>query len=346
MSTLPVVVTVKNTSGLVTTANAVINITDPPPPAAWPGPTNTGHKNAPGYPGSLTKHTGALVAGTEYRFKDISCPIDVRGSKFFGCRFSGNWVDGWNVRMFNTSEFRFCTIEPSAAAAPPHAAWPSAGAGVNVYGGAVTAYMIPKSQAYQYGIVQEPAAGLLIEDSNIWGFGNSITLFGAQQKTIRRCWIHDAAHEGSGASIYHQDGPGHLNDAGCSNVLIEDCTIASLGNTNGIAFQRGTYNNIIVRRNFLSGFGYCVDMCHATPANTNLTFEDNLIATDIGWFWGPIYTDFSANFRKAGSSWKRNKLRVLAGTIPRGGSNGKFTAADNGKFVHPNTTYSATDWAP
>jgi hypothetical protein len=314
-----------------------------------PGANNTGYENAPGYPGRLTLHNGApLVAGREYRFINFprGVTVSVAGVKFFGCRFASNWVDGWNVRLAQNGAapvFRFCTIEPSAISAPPNAAWPSAGAGKNKNGGNVAGYMIGHTLGYQYGILQA-SGGLLIEDSDIWGFSNAIVLNGSAQKTIRRCWIHDAAHEGIGSGMYHQDGPGHLDGYGCSNVLIEDCTIASLGNTNGIAFQAGTYSKIVVRRNYLSGFGYCIDMCHGTYANSYLTFEDNVIATDIGWIWGPLYIDFSANFRKVGSSWKRNKLRVMPGTVPAPASNRKYTAADNGKFVHPNGAYSLTDW--
>lgn len=345
MSALPIIVTVRNASGLTTTANAVINITDTAP--TWPGPTNTGYKNAPGYPGALTKHNGAaLIAGREYRFIDFDgTTVKVAGVKFFGCRFASKWVDGWNVRLEQSGEapeFRFCTIEPPGDVRPPNAAWPSAGAGRNLAGGSVDGYMLPKYQSYQYGIMQVNG-GMLVQDCDIWGFANAIVLFGSAQKTMRRCWIHDAADEGVGASLSHQDGIGHLDGGGCSNVLIEDCVVASLGNTNAIAFQGGKYDNIVLRRNYLSGFGYCVNMS-MTSASTNLIFEDNVIATDIGWYWGPLYSNFSALFRTAGSSWARNTLRVMSGTVPRKGSNGKYTAADNGKFIHPNGAYSLTDW--
>jgi hypothetical protein len=314
----------------------------------WPGPTNTGYENAPGYPGRLTMHDGApLVAGREYRFINFTsgATVSVAGVKFFGCRFASNWVDGWNVRLAQNGaapEFRFCTIEPREVTEPPNAAWPSAGARLELSGGGLYGYMIAQNQSYQYGIMQADG-GMLVEDCDIWGFANAIVLFGSAQKTIRRCWIHDAADEGSGASISHQDGIGHLDGFGCSNVLIENCVVASLGNTNAIAFQGGKYNNIVLRRNYLSGFGYCI-MMSMTSESTNLIFEDNVIATDIGWIWGPLYANFSALFRTAGSSWARNKLRVIPGTVPRKDSNGKYTAADNGKFVHPNGTYSLTDW--
>lgn len=327
---------------------------DPPPPptGTYPGQSGmqVGHKAAPGYPGSLTKWGGgALTAGATYNFIWFDgVPTTPNGVKFFGCRFTSNWTDGWNMGNAANVECRFCTWEPSVVAAPPQPAWPSGGAGKNVdgtTGGGFEPYMIAHNQGYQYGILQA-SGSLLIEDSDIWGFGNAITLYGTEQKTIRRCWIHDAAAEGSGSGQYHQDGPGHLDGSGCSNVLIEDCTIASLGNTNGLAFQAGTYHGITVQRCYLSGFGFCVDIGHGTAANTNLTFVDNIIATDIGWHWGPLYTDFSANFRKVGSSWARNRFRVMAGTRPASSSNPKYTSVDDGKFIWPNSTLSATDWVP
>jgi len=323
-------------------------------PSGWPDSTNTGYLHAPGYPGSLTTWGGgSLTAGATYSFIDFTTAgdvlVNVANVTFIGCRFQQNWTDGWaikvNVNAALAATFKFCTIRPHFSVTIPNAAWPSAGTGVDVdgsTGGGYEPYMIAYADSYQYGILQTNG-GILVEDCDIWGFGNSIVLFGTHQKTIRRCWIHDASEEGSGSTMYHQDGPGHLDGSGCSNVLIEDCTIASLGNTNGIAFQAGTYNNIIVRRNFLAGFGYTVDMCHNTAGNTNLTFQDNTIATDVSWHFGPIYTNFT-NFSAASNLWRGNKLRVLAGTVPRPGSSPTFTLADHGKFVLPNGSFSTTDY--
>lgn len=334
------------------------------PPNGWPGlplppdTQNVGHLSHPSYPGSLTTYTGPSTISTSngtYNFLDFvgtGLAVTGTGNVFNGCRFRSNWVDGWNVRLAaadagTATQFKWCTFAPLNVAAPPDPAgpsWPSAGARQNVYGGAVSGgYMIPQADAYQYGILHV-SGKMLVQDCDIWGFGNAVTLSGSAQKTIRRCWIHDASHEGSGAGMYHQDGPGHLDGFGCSNVLIEYCTIASLGNTNAIAFQAGTYSNITVHHNFLSGFGYCVDMCHGNAATTsNLTFEDNQIATDIGWFFGPLYTDFSASFSEAGCLWSGNKLRVAPGTVPRTGT-WAYTASDHNKFIHPDGTLSTTDW--
>ena len=210
--------------------------------------------------------------------------------------------------------------------------------------------MIPYASSYQYGILQAEG-GIIVEDCDIWGFGNSICFFGVRQKTVVRCWIYDAANPGSGATLYHTDGPGHLNGSGCDNVLIRDCTIASLGNTNGIAFQvadRG-YHNIIVRHNYLSGFSYLVDMCHNGPGPcTGMQFINNTFATDVAWTYGPLYDNYSGQFSAANPTniWSGNTLRVYPGSICRAQAHPVFTAADNGKFIWPDITYHTTDWVP
>ena len=331
------------------------------PVSTWPGPTNTGHLNAPGYPGALTPYTGsAFVPGnTTYSFRDFylsDVAISVPNVTFYGCRFQSNWTGGWITKVLYdaplVATFKFCTFGPMAAfgSAPPNAAWPSAGLGLPIDGstdGGYEPYMIPYSSSYQYGIIQD-TGGILVEDCNIWGFGNSICFFGyTYQNVVRRCWIHDAGAEGSGSSMYHQDGPGHLNNYGCGNVLIEDCTIASLGNTNAIAFQEGTngYTNIIVRRNYLSGFSTCIDMCHNGPGPcTGLQFVDNTIATDIGWRYNHLYANYDATFSQPSNVWRGNRFKVYPGTYPRPDVFIKYTAADDGKFVLPSGQFSTTDY--
>jgi hypothetical protein len=58
---------------------------------------------------------------------------------------------------------------------------------------------------------------------------------------------------------------------------------ATIGNTNGIALQAATspYVNITVSGNYISGFGYSVDMCHETTGSTHLTFTNNVLGTDL-----------------------------------------------------------------
>ena len=208
--------------------------------------------------------------------------------------------------------------------------------------------MIGHGQGYQYGIHHTGGGNAdCLSIATCGGLPMPLTLFhGATQKTIRGCWFHDCAAEGEGAGQYHQDGPGHLDGGGASNILIQGCTIASLGNTNAIAFQAASsgYQNVVVDGCFLSGFGYCVDMGHNAAGTVNCQFINNTIATDIAWHFGPLYNDFSATFDGGGNVWSNNKLRVLPGTVPRPTSASPFTAADDGKFVLPTGAYSTTDW--
>jgi hypothetical protein len=322
---------------------------EPPVTTGWPDATNTGYKNAPGYPGSLTPFTGSLVANTKYSFKDFpdSCFVTVPGVTFFGCRFQSNSVDFVNVDLKVPATLEYCTICPKASlvAAPPNAAWPSAGAGKAVDGnGGYAPYMCDGTKGYQFGIIMRQ--GGVAKNCDIWGFGNAVTYYGSGQKDLINCWIHDAANPSPKG--YHTDGPGYLDGGSApDNILIKTCTIASLGNTNGIALQAGTgYTNVVIDGCFISGFGATVDLCHSDGAAQNIKFINNVIATDIRSHWGPIYSqDCSSVVRRPGGQWKNNKFRVLAGTAPSSEANLKFTAADDGKFIHPNSTLSATDWA-
>jgi hypothetical protein len=314
----------------------------------WPGPSNTGYLKAPGYPGRLTTFSGNLQPGKRYEFMDFPDGIwvDVTGVSFFGCRFQSNSVDFVNVKLVEPATFEFCTICPKVnlVASPPNAAWPSAGASKAVdCDSGYAPYMCDGTKGYQYGIIMDK--GGVAKNCDIWGFGNAVTYAGTGQKDLIDCWIHDAANPDPKG--YHTDGPGYLNGGTApKNMLIKHCTIASIGNTNGIALQAGNgYANVVVDGCFISGFGYTVDLCHNDANASGIKFINNVIATDLRAHWGPLYSDCTSVVKKSGGQWKNNKLRVLAGTSPAPTANVKFTQADDGKFIHPNRTLSTTDWA-
>lgn len=327
-------------------------------PADFPNQNNTGYLNAPGFMGALTPG-GAVVSGNTYNFLDFPSGLgltSINNVTFNGCRFQSNSVAFANVVLTNCTNivFNYCSFVPlvSLHPTPTHpGVWPSAGAGVPVAGlvsGEYAPYMINGNQGYQYGVRiggGTGTAGTIIDHCDIWGFGNSVDFVGALDGIVRDTWIHDAANPDPQG--YHTDGPGYLDGGGGrSNITILRCTIASLGNTNGIAFQNaGTpYNNITVQGCFLSGFGYLVDMCHNVVGNTNMLFLDNVLGTHIRWGFGPIYADFSAQFAGATNRWHNNILRVLFGTTPAVGSLPQWTAADDGKFVWPDGTFRVTDF--
>ncbi len=320
-------------------------------PTGHPDESNTGHLRHPSYPGSLTAG-GTISAGQTYEFKDYSgADVLAANVTFIGCRFRSNAVESWNVLVqftgAGTATFSYCTFcpEPADVTEPPNKAWPSAGAGASVEGGDVPAYMIDITDSYQYGIRNTDGA-IAMDHCDMWGFGNAVDLHTSDGATITDCWIHDASHEGP-AVEYHQDGPGYLDGGGgLSNITIDHCTIASLGNTNAIAFQAATsaYSNVAVTDCYISGFANTVDMCHNATGNNNLTFTGNIIGTDIRWRDNPLYANYTTQFNGATNLWQNNTLRVLPGTTPAPGASTTFVSGDNGKYILPNGTFSVTDF--
>src|SRR5262249_14469780 len=216
---------------------------------------------------------------------------------------------------------------------PPGGVWPSAGAGMNTLTQVPDVNAINGNKGYEAGLgIGNNSGPVTVDHSDFWGFGNAIILNqSTAQMTFTNNWIHDAAD--ASPQGYHTDGIGYLNGgAGPSNVLIEGNTIASLGNSNGIAFQAATsgYNNMQIIHNYLSGFGYTV--APGFPGNvhfTNSSFVDNVFGTDIRPFWGPLYgAPFpdSGWTQTGGSVWKCNTVHVIPSTTWVSGAAGAWTS--------------------
>jgi hypothetical protein len=286
----------------------------------WPDATNTGYKNAPGYPGSLTPWTGgAIQSNHTYSFIDFGT-IDV-GSRsnpvsnvtFYGCRFKAIAVGQALVVLYGDNiTFDYSSFEPGVSVPPT-----------------------PYNKSYQFGIVADGgyysfAQLLTVTHSDFWGFGNAIAVDGSTQAkphVFRDNWIHDAADDGGGT--YHTDGIGSLSGSGRgSHVVIDHNTIESLGNTNGIAFQAGTYSNFTITNNLFGGFGYTVVVWAANGA-PNTIFTGNTFSTRLPVVWGPLYPQ--PFWQNSGSVWCQNKWMV-----PTGAAWGSPT--HDGWFWIPNTT--------
>jgi hypothetical protein len=345
-------------------------------PTGYPDATNTGHTKAPGYPGSLTTFSGTLMSGTTYSFydfpNDLDIGPDVTSITFVGCRFQSNArgddssagggnTRPWNVAIFGGSvTFSYCTFCPkvSIVTGPPNAAWPAAGTATAAWGGdggGYAPYQIGPNDGYQFAVACYGTGAVTINGCDIWGFGNAIdcnpdTLGAAI--TITNTWMHDAANSESQPnrdSGYHTDGPGYLNGGTApKNILVRNCTIASLGNTNAIAFQAASsaYAFIEVDGCYLSGFGITVDMCHNRAGNNNIKFTNNIISTAVRWIHQPMRGDNLAQFGSSfpTNQWFNNILRVWPGTTPSPDSSLSFTSGDDGKFIYPNNTLSTTDF--
>lgn len=335
---------------------------------AWPGGTG-----AQTLSNGTNATSGAGTAGNPwvfafYDFDALTAGVllSLSNAIFVGCRFQSNSVNNYNVAATGSNlTFVYCSIIPRVAlhSTPPNAAWPSAGAGLGILSssGSYTntgGYCIPSSDGYQFGVSVSSGA-VTIDHCDMWGFGNAVNYASASTAAmmVSNSWIHDAANcnvtPPGGSTNYHTDGPGFLNvSAPPSNITITKNTIATIGNTNGIAFQAGNgtaYNNITVTFNYLSGFGNTVDMCHTISGSTNLTFTDNTISTNLPWLNGPLYfTSGSANntlFTQASNPtnlWRRNKLDVPAGTAQYVGG---VTQGNNGNYIWPDVTLSTSDWS-
>lgn len=340
------------------------------PSKAFPGqPGNpVGFAAAPGYPGFLTPHgTGGWASNTTYSFLDIDAGSfgafigsGVTNVTFMGCRFQSNSVGNSAMQLgVNPTNgpgavmFLYCSFTPrvSIAAAPPGSAWPSAGAGKQTITQVTGVNCIGATQGYQYGVNCYGGGPLLFDSCDFWGFGNGGPLFyqGTTAKiTVRNCWIHDCANGDGG---YHQDGTGYVNGPNGTpptNIELIGNTIASIGNTQGIAWQGSTipYANILMQGNFISGFGYTTAFGgNKINGMNNTTFINNVFGTDLPWVYGPIYDDYSAMFRSLGNRWSGNKLRVLPGTSPWPGSTTPFTLANDGQFLWPDRTLHTTDFS-
>lgn len=344
----------------------------------WPGGTGaqtvSGGTNATS--GSGTSNDPWVFAFQKFDALTAGTLLSLSNAIFVGCGFESNSTANYNVKITGSNvNLIFCSITPRSAliSAPPNSTWPSAGAGLQIYyeSAAYTnsgGYCTPTTQGYQYGVDLSTVGGVCtLARNDFWGFGNSIILNSTTvQINILGNWIHDSANcvviPPGNVTPYHVDGPGYLNgSAGVSgtpptHVLIQGNTIATISNTNGIAMQGALnpYSFIYVIGNYLTGFALCADMCHNTSGNNNLQFTDNVFGTDLPWIvgdgagnpqgGGALYANFSTQFSGNSNLWRRNTLRVRAGTSRVSPTTPNWTSGDNGKFLLPDSTLSSTDW--
>jgi hypothetical protein len=310
-----------------------------------------------------TVYTGYVFAGPQTisgsYIQFISCDfnsgtggVNVTGSNitFTGDRFQSNNVEDDNVQISGGTNITFSYVSftplTSFYTAPPGSVWPSAGAGQNTTTQTTDVNAINGNDGYEYGLNIISGGPVTVDHCDFWGFGNAVVFYSTTaQMNITNNWIHDAANASSQG--YHTDGPGYLNGgSGPSNVLVQGNVIASLGNTNGLAFQAATsgYNNIQLVGNYLSGFGFTV--AAGAPGNTHLTnssVTQNVWGTDVEPVWNPLY----GNSWTAGtnSTWTCNTLAFRPGTTWTDGDGWTPPSSINGEYWVPTSAIaSTTDW--
>jgi hypothetical protein len=163
----------------------------------------------------------------------------------------------------------------------------------------------------------------------------------------------------------HSNGIGYIsgNPDVPPDITIRHNTIASIGNVNALSMQVSTaYNNWTVVNNYLSGFSEparVLGVSGSTGTNTNITFTDNIIASDIWWASGrPISNDVSAIFTLSNGNnnlWRRNRMlfypgssaTYAAGFIASSRGYATIVAANPSPYVLPSAAphqIGATDW--
>jgi hypothetical protein len=155
----------------------------------------------------------------------------------------------------------------------------------------------------------------LKENCDIWGVGNGLIIYGpAHTIRIQDCWIQACA---AGDTGYHVDGIAYLNNrVPPTNVVIDHCAVASIGNTQGIGFQppSSPYNGLTINDCYLSGFGYRCNPGTSFAGNTNVVVTNKIFGTDLPW------------------------LFASSDSYPR------WTPSQNGFFVWPDGSFRAADW--
>jgi len=309
----------------------------PPSPSEWPNAATAGYKSAPDYPGALTVYSsaskagvacsGPITSGKTYSFCNFTNGLGVGSSgspvsnvTFYGCRFASNAVVDANVAVYGDNvTFDYATFEPSADSAPP----------------------VTYNQGYQYGIDQRSSGKLTIDHSDFWGWGNGIQFGSSSQTkplTIRNTWFHDARADGGG--VDHTDAI-LSNNGGKSYMVFDHNTIASVGNTQGLALQTepgdAPYDHVTITNNYFSGFGYTVAIGEDRVGDTNITFTGNTFGTDFKPVFGVLYDADTWSSAK-GNLWRNNKWHVVPGSY--------YTpTSDDGKYWLPSGSKSTTDYS-
>jgi hypothetical protein len=322
-------------------------------------PTNTAIPCTHGYTGLFDYATGMTSAGlldvtggTGTHFARLHIKGTIRlgfaggtGWIFDGCVFDGTKPNDDTVRDYtsNVTTFNYCTFKPDQLTAPP---------GNNgTVSSAHAAPGTPYSQSWQYA-GRLGTAIWVMDHCDVWGNAGLEVLNGTagQHNIFNACYIHDCSDtDGSGGSGYHQDGIGPDSTGPETFIDVTNCTIASLGNTNGIAFQGDNgCHDITVTGNYISGWGLAVSLAAGTSYlnDYNITFTDNVYSAELAAVFGPLYgapwTWSSAGSGSPGTGmlWRRNRYQARAGD-----GNGNFSAADNGRYWYPTDNAShASDY--
>lgn len=320
----------------------------------WPDFSNTGYKNTPAnagglglpaYPGKLTDYapdmTTSKLVRLEYPNNSVISYKRFLGDKviiygdnltFIGCLFEGTKPNDNLVQVYSPTKIKFLysTFKPNTLATPP--------GNDGTVSSAHSAPGTPFEKSWQYMTTMEEAV-VTMDHNDIWGNAGMqmVTGFPGNPSMWTNNYIHDQSDTAN--DIYHHDGIGPQSEGNGGPMFIHHNTIASLGNTNGLALQgNGVYNNITFTNNYVSGWGYALSIGITNNA-TNITVKDNVFSAELKQLFGFLYGNFWGGTAK-GSTWRNNLFQVRSGDGHSGLSTG-----DHGKYAWPTDNSShATDY--
>jgi hypothetical protein len=320
----------------------------------WPDFSNTGYAHTPAnagglglgaYPGKLTEYAAGMSASKpiqlEYPANSVisfthflSLKVTIYGDNltFVGCLFEGTIPNDNLVQIYADSNIRFLysTFKPSSYAMPP--------GNDGTVSSAHAPPGTPFDKSWQLMTTMKEAVAVM-DHNDIWGNAGleMVTGFSGRPSRWTNNYIHDAAD--TSHDVYHHDGIGPQSEGNGGPMVIDHNTLASLGNTNGLALQgSGVYDNISFTNNYVSGWGYA--LCFGVKNNaTNISVTGNVFSAELSQAFGFLYGGIWGGTAH-GSMWRNNLIQARAGD-----GNSRYSAADNAKFLWPTGTGShATDY--
>jgi hypothetical protein len=310
-----------------------------------PGYTSSGGNCTHGYAG-LTDYAPDMEAGpilwVDEEIGHVFSQIHFRGTVVLGHNKGDNWTfngcvfdnggGSYGEQNFITQSYlptlhtyNYCTFKPcdyalppgndgtvSSSHTPPGTPWHSSYQSFNVN--------------YTLGPPQTGKAAVRRYRCDIWGNAGMQDVFNGtsdRHVVLDWCYIHDQADTNWSTAIaagvpltdrYHHDGIGPTpgNEQGWIDVT--NCTIASLGTSNALAFQECTVHDCVIAGCYISGFGIPVNLGGSLSAKDyNITFTDNVYSGELPYMWRIMYWNWDWDSDGRAILWRRNRLQFFDG---------------------------------
>jgi hypothetical protein len=320
----------------------------------WADFSNTGYRHDPGYTGSggncthgyagLDDYAPGMIANSalyvDAPVGHVFNQIHFRGTALLGHSTGDNWI--FNGCVFDNGgggqgeadfilqsylptacTWNYCTFKPCDFTMPP-----------GNDGTVSTSHSYPGTpwlSSYQSFNTNSEGSqtGIAVvhrHHCDIWGNAGMQDVFdgtASNHVILDWCYIHDQADTNWSTAIaarvpssdlYHHDGIGPDANSGSRWINITNCTVASLGTTNAIAFQGTPCRDHLITGNYFAGFGNTINLGGSgEPTDTNITFTDNVLSAEVPFIYRPLYIGADWDSAGRGMVWRRNRFQFFHG---------------------------------